>query len=233
MGINREQARPFAPALSSNSKKRAVIIGSGFGGLALGIRLQSLGFNTTLVEKLDGPGGRAAVHRAHGFTFDMGPTVITVPHFIEELFSLEVGRSNLDGSDFPADTLTPGSRITHGISGGPNTTRYVTLVPILPFYRIYFSDGTWFDYDGDPASTREQIRRLAPEDLAGYERFHTDAQAIFERGFLQLGYTYFADVPKMLRVLPDLLKLDAVRTLFSFTGKYFSSEKLRRSPFTE
>jgi len=228
MDGNMAQRARSGPASQANGKKRAVIIGSGFGGLSLGIRLQSLGFDTTIVEKLSGPGGRAFVHRAQGFTFDMGPTVITVPHFIEELFSLEVGQPNLDGPDFPADSLSPNSRITHGISGGPNTSRYVTIVPILPFYRIYFSDGTWFDYDGDPVHTREQIQRLAPQDLAGYERFHTAAQAIFERGFLQLGYTYFKDVSSMLRVLPDLLKLDAVRTLFSFTGKYFTSEKLRR-----
>ena len=211
---------------------RAVIIGSGFGGLSLGIRLQSLGFSTTILEKLDAPGGRAYVRKAQGFTFDMGPTVITVPHFIEELFSLEVGQSNLDEPDFPAAILgdddAQSVRIKTGISGGPNTSKYVTLVPILPFYRIYFDDGTYFDYDGDPTHTREQIQKLAPSDLDGYERFHADAKAIFERGFLQLGYTYFKDVPSMLRVVPDLFKLDAVRGLFGFVSKYFKSDKLRQ-----
>jgi phytoene desaturase len=208
--------------------KKALIIGSGFGGLSLGIRLQSLGFSTTILEKLDAAGGRAYVRKAQGFTFDMGPTVITVPHFIEELFSLQVGQSNLDEPDFPAAILGDDKRIKTGISGGPNTSKYVTLVPILPFYRIYFEDSTYFDYDGDPAHTREQIQKLAPDDLDGYERFHTDAKAIFERGFLQLGYTYFKDVPSMLRVVPDLFKLDAVRALFSFTRKYFKSDKLRQ-----
>ena len=74
-------------------QRKAIIIGSGIGGLSLGIRLQSLGFDTIILEKLDGPGGRAYVRREAGFTFDMGPTVITVPHFIEELFCLERGRS--------------------------------------------------------------------------------------------------------------------------------------------
>ncbi|MFO7169364.1 MAG: phytoene desaturase family protein [Chloroflexota bacterium] len=207
---------------------RAIIIGAGFGGLALGIRLQSLGFDTTIVEKLDGPGGRAYVRRVDGFTFDMGPTVITVPHFIEELFALERGRPNLDGPDFPPEVLRPEARVTSGVSGGPATSRYVTIVPVLPFYRIYFDDGTTFDYDGDPDHTRAQIRALAPEDLEGYERFHAAAKAIFERGFLELGYTYFGDLPTMLRVVPDLLRLDAVRPLFSFTGRYFTSPKLRQ-----
>lgn len=210
------------------ANRSAIIIGSGFGGLSLGIRLQSLGFDTTILEKLDAPGGRAYVRRAQGFTFDMGPTVITVPHLLEELFSLERGQPHLDGQDFPASIFGAGKRANGGVSGGPNTSRHVTLVPILPFYRIYFEDGTYFDYDGDPAHTREQIAALAPADLAGYERFHADAKAIFEQGFLKLGYTYFKDLPALLTVAPALLRLDAVRSLFSFTSKYFTSDKLRQ-----
>ncbi|MGL4610034.1 MAG: phytoene desaturase family protein [Trueperaceae bacterium] len=208
--------------------KKAVVIGSGIGGLSLGIRLQSLGFDTTILEKLDAPGGRAYVRKAQGFTFDMGPTVITVPHFIEELFSLERGKSNLNEPDYPAHVLGEDKRIKSGVSGGPNTSKYVKIVPILPFYRIYFDDGTFFDYDGDPVNTREQIQQLAPEDLDGYERFHQDAKAIFERGFLELGYTYFGDMGSMFKVLPDLLKLDAVRTLFSFAKKYFKNPKMQQ-----
>ncbi|AGY58081.1 15-cis-phytoene desaturase CrtI [Gloeobacter kilaueensis] len=209
-------------------RKKAIIVGSGIGGLALGIRLQSLGFETTIFEKLDGPGGRAYVRRAAGFTFDMGPTVITVPHFIEELFALERDRPALDAPDFPASVLAENSRIRSGVSGGPATSRYVKIIPILPFYRIYFEDGAYFDYDGDPEHTREQIRALAPDDLEGYERFHRDARAIFQRGFLELGFTYFRDIPSMLRIAPDLVKLDAVRPLFSFVKRYFKSDKLRQ-----
>lgn len=207
--------------------RRAVVIGSGIGGLAMGIRLQSLGFSTTIVEKLPTPGGRALVRQQDGFTFDMGPTVLTVPHFIEELFALERGEAALDQPDFPQTVLT-GERAKAGVSGGPETTRYVKLVPILPFYRIYFDDGTFFDYDGDPTNTRVQIARLAPEDLEGYEKFQSAAEAIFKRGFLELGYTHFGDLTSMLRVVPDLLKLDAVRPLFSFVSRYFKSDKMRQ-----
>ncbi len=210
------------------SGKRAIIIGAGFGGLSLGIRLQSLGFDTTILEKLDGPGGRAYTRRVDGFTFDMGPTVITVPHLIEELFAVERGQPNLAGLDFPPAVLGPGARVRSGSSAGPATARYVDLMPILPFYRIYFDDGTYFDYDGDPEHTREQIRALAPEDLAGYERFHEAAGAIFARGFLELGYTYFGDMRQMFTVVPDLLKLDAVRTLFGFVKKYFTNPKMQQ-----
>lgn len=211
------------------SRKQAIVIGAGIGGLSLGIRLQSLGFDTTIVEKLDAPGGRAYVRRADGFVFDMGPTVITVPHFIEELFALERDRPNLTAPDFPAEIVDETKRIKTGISSGPHTSRYVQIVPILPFYRIYFDDGSFFDYDGDPDHTREQIQQLGePGDLEGYQRFHDDARAIFERGFLELGYTHFGDVGTMLKVAPDLLRLDAVRNLFSFSSKYFKSDKLRQ-----
>ena len=179
-------------------RKKAVIIGSGIGGLSLGIRLQSLGFDTTMVEALDKPGGRAYVRNQDGFVFDMGPTVLTVPHFIEELFAMERDQPWLDETDFPEEILPKTEhatelRIREGISGGPHTSKYVTIKPILPFYRIYFDDGTYFDYDGDPESTRSQIAAIHEPDLEGYERFHRDARAIFERGFLELGYTYFGD----------------------------------------
>ena len=208
--------------------KSAIVIGSGFGGIALALRLQSLGLDTTIVEKLDKPGGRAYVLEAEGFKFDMGPTVITVPHFIEELFSLERGKTDLDLDDFPNHLLEDNVRIKKGISGGPNTSKYCEIVPILPFYRIYFDDGTYFDYDGDPVNTRKQIAEIEPRDLEGYERFHDAAEKIFQRGFLELGYTYFSDIPSMLKVAPALFKLDAVRSLFSFTSKYFTSPKLRQ-----
>ena len=204
------------------SHNTAIIIGAGFGGLSLGIRLQSLGFNTTILEKLDAPGGRAYVKKVKGFIFDMGPTVITVPHFIEELFALERSQDNLDKPDFPEGILLNGN------SKKTSTKKYAEIVPIKPFYRIYFHDKTYFDYDGDPVNTRRQIKEIDEEDLEGYERFHRDAEAIFKRGFLELGYTFFGSAKEVFKVLPDLLKLDAVRSLFSFTSKYFKSDKLRQ-----
>jgi phytoene desaturase len=209
-------------------RKTAIVIGSGIGGIACAMRLQSLGFDTRLLEKLDAPGGRAYVRRAEGFTFDMGPTVLTVPHFIEELFSLERDHAMLGEPDFPHEVLGDDKRITSGISGGPNTSRYLDIIPILPFYRIYFDDNTFFDYDADPANVRRQIMALAPEDMEGYERFHEAARAIFNRGFLELGYTYFGNVGQMLGVVPDLLKLGAVQPLFSLIKKYFKSDKMRQ-----
>ncbi len=210
------------------NRKKAIVIGAGIGGISCAMRLQSLGFDTQIVEALDAPGGRAYVRRVDGFTFDMGPTVLTVPHFIEELFSLERDHAMLGEPDFPAHVLDENNRVREGNSGGPNTSKYLDVMPILPFYRIYFDDGSFFDYDGDPVSTREQIKRLAPEDLEGYEAFHEQARAIFKRGFLELGYTYFGSLGSMLGVVPDLLKLGAVQPLFSLISKYFKSDKMRQ-----
>ena len=214
MSINETKSEEF--------HNTALIIGSGVGGLSLGIRLQSLGFKTTILEKLDGPGGRAYTKKIKGFVFDMGPTVITVPFFIEELFSLEIGKDNLNLPDFSSESLK--SKNIENTS----TRKYVEIIPIKPFYRIYFHDKTYFDYDGDPENTRRQIKDIEASDLEGYEKFHRDAEAIFKRGFLELGYTFFNSASEMFKVLPDLLKLDAVRSLFSFTSKYFKSEKLRQ-----
>ena len=214
-------------AASPSPRPTALVIGAGVGGISMALRLQAMGFQTTLLEAQDQPGGRAMVRRVDGYTFDMGPTVVTVPHFIEELFALEPGRDGLDQPDFP-DEVRNAPRALEGTSHGPCTGKYVTLRPILPFYRIYFDDGTYFDYDGDPERTRAQVAAIHPPDLAGYERFHEDARAIFERGFLELGYTCFTSVSSMLAVVPDLFKLDAVRNLFSFASRYFESDKLRQ-----
>ena len=177
MSINETKSEEF--------HNTALIIGSGVGGLSLGIRLQSLGFKTTILEKLDGPGGRAYTKKIKGFIFDMGPTVITVPFFIEELFSLEIGKDNLNLPDFSSESLK--SKNIENTS----TRKYVEIIPIKPFYRIYFHDKTYFDYDGDPENTRRQIKDIEASDLEGYEKFHRDAEAIFKRGFLELGYTFF------------------------------------------
>lgn len=214
--------------MQNENGRKVAVIGAGFGGLAAAIRLQSAGFDTVLFDRLPVAGGRGTVRRVDGFTFDMGPTVLTVPHFIEELFACQPGAPQITGPDFPQAVRDPSARVTQGISGGPETSKYVQIIPIHPFYRIYFDDGTWFDYDGDPAHTRTQIKRLAPEDLDGYDRFHEKAKAIFERGFLELGYTYFESPLDMLRVVPDLFRLDAVRPLFSLVASCFSNPKMRQ-----
>jgi phytoene desaturase len=119
--------------------RRAVVIGSGFGGLAAAVRLLAKGWAVTVLERRDAPGGRAYVYRDAGFVFDGGPTVITAPWLFEELWTL-AGRRLADD---------------------------VTLVPVSPFYRLRFDDGTRFDYTGDAERMRAEIAKLSPADVAG------------------------------------------------------------------
>ncbi|MBQ0930314.1 phytoene desaturase [Ideonella sp. 4Y16] len=177
----------------------AVVIGSGFGGLAAAVRLVARGWRVTVVEQLDAPGGRAYVHRQDGFTFDAGPTVITAPFLLEELWAL------------------CGKRLSDDID----------LRPVAPFYRIRFDDGTLFDYSGDPEAMRREVARLAPGDVAGYERYLAASKAIFKVGFEQLGHVPFESPTDMLKVAPDLLRLQGWRSVWGLASRHVRDPRLR------
>jgi phytoene desaturase len=178
---------------------RIVVIGSGFGGLAAAIRLQQQGHQVTIVEKRDKPGGRAYVYEQDGFTFDGGPTIITAPWLIHELFE----------------------------RSGKRTEDYVRLVRIDPFYNIRFEDGSVFRYTGDRAEVIEQIRSFSPADVPGYLRFADAAEAIFAAGMALID-TPFDRVTDMLRVAPDLVRLRADRSVASFVARYLTDRRLRQ-----
>jgi len=190
---------PHPTAQPSANKPHAVVIGSGFGGLAAAVRLGARGYRVTVLEKLDAPGGRACVHRQDGFTFDAGPTVITAPFLFEELWAL-CGRRMADDID---------------------------LRPVAPYYRIRFDDGESFDYSGDASAMRAEVARFAPDDVAGYERFLKASEAIFKVGFEQLGDQPFDSWTDMARVLPALLKLEGYRTVYSLACKHVRDARLR------
>jgi len=183
------------------TRGRAAVIGSGFGGLAAAIRLQSMGFETVCYEGRDQPGGRAYVYRDAGFTFDAGPTVITAPHCIEELFELS-GRSMQD---------------------------YVELMPVDPMYRLRWMDGTSFDYVSDEPRLIEQIRRFEPADVEGYRRFAEYSKRVFHKGYEELGAVPFLNFRDMLRVAPDLMKLRADRSVHGAVSRFLKNEHLRQA----
>jgi len=177
----------------------AVVIGSGFGGLAAAVRLGARGYRVTVLEQHEQLGGRAMVHRQDGYTFDAGPTVITAPFLLEELWTL-AGRRMADD---------------------------VTLQPVAPFYRIRFDDGSHFDYSGDAAAMRAEVARINPEDVAGYEAFLQASEAIFKVGFEQLGHVPFDKVTDMLRVAPALVRLQGWRTVYGLACRHVRHPKLR------
>src|SRR5215475_6218767 len=188
-----------ARAVRADRRPHAVVIGSGFGGLAAAVRLGAKGYRVTVFEKLDAPGGRAYVYRQDGFTFDGGPTIITAPFLFEELWRL-CGRRLADD---------------------------VTLTPVSPFYRIRFHDGAMFDCSGDPDVMRAQIARLAPDDVDGYERFLKASEAIFRVGFEELGDVPFDSWTDMARIVPAMLRLRSYRTVYDFVASFVRDERLR------
>jgi len=177
------------------------IIGAGFGGLALAIRLRSAGVPTGLFEKRDKPGGRAYVYEEEGFVFDAGPTVITAPNALEELFALS-GRRMAD---------------------------YAELLPVEPWYRLSWESGFALDYGGDSERVAAQIALRNPADVEGYRRFLAFSQAVFEHGYRRLGHVPFPDWWSMARVLPDLARLESYRSVYAIVSRYFQDPELRQA----
>ncbi len=176
-----------------------MVIGSGFGGLAAAIRLGARGYRVTVLERLGAPGGRASVHRQDGFTFDAGPTIVTAPFLLEELWQL-CGRTLADDVD---------------------------LRPVSPFYRIRFADGATFDYTGDPAAMRAEIARFSPSDVAGYERFMRASEAIYRVGFEQLGHVPFSKWTDMARIVPAMVRLGSYRSVHAMVARHVGDPRLR------
>jgi len=181
--------------------KKVAVIGAGFGGLALAIRLQSAGIQTTVIEARDKPGGRAYYWERDGFTFDAGPTVITDPPCLKELWALT-------GHDISED---------------------VELLPVKPFYRLNWADGTNFDYTNEEAVLNAEIAKLSPRDVAGYADFLKFSAGVFEEGYVKLGSVPFLDFASMIKSAPPLIRYQAWRSVYSIVSSYIQNEKLREA----
>ncbi len=193
-------AEPTASPSNLGVGQQAVVIGSGFGGLASAIRLQARGYQVTLLEMRDAPGGRAYVYRDKGFTYDAGPTIITAPFLIDELFEL----------------------------AGKKTEDYVKIVPVSPFYRIVFHDGKQFDYTGDEDHIISEIKRFNPDDVPGYLKFVDKSRAVFDRAFTDLADRPFTHFTDMLKVAPDLIKLRSDQNVYQLISHYIKDDYLRQ-----
>ena len=178
---------------------KVIVIGSGFGGLTAAIRLQAKGYDVEIVEKRDKPGGRAYVYEQDGFTFDGGPTIITAPWLIHELFEL----------------------------AGKRTEDYLTMVKLNPYYNVRFEDGTVFHYNGEHDDVVREIRKFNPDDVKGYERFFGKTHAIFKAGFdlIDQPFTHLSD---MMRVLPELVRLRANDSVATLVNRHIKDYRLRQ-----
>ncbi|HXG99869.1 MAG TPA: phytoene desaturase [Sphingomicrobium sp.] len=181
--------------------KSAIVIGSGFGGLALAIRLQSAGVQTIIVEARDKPGGRAYYWERDGHMFDGGPTVITDPDCLKRLWQIS-------GQDIAED---------------------VELVPVTPFYALDWPDGTRFNYTNDDTDLFASIAALNPADVEGYKRFLAYSAGVFEEGYVKLGTKAFESFGDMLKAAPALAKYQAWRSVYSIVAKFVTDEHLRQA----
>jgi phytoene desaturase len=185
--------------LTQNIMPHAVIIGAGLGGLAAAIRLGARGYRVTVLERLPTPGGRARVFKQDGFTFDAGPTIITAPFVLEELWQCT-------GRNFHDD---------------------VKLKQLDPFYVIRFDDGDTFTCQADVQAMLREVARISPDDVAGYKRFMLESEQIYRIGFEKLGHVPFSTFGKMVEIAPYLLKLKSWNSVHSHVAKHVKHPKLR------
>ncbi|MBE2254682.1 MAG: phytoene desaturase [Ignavibacteria bacterium] len=178
---------------------KTAVIGSGFGGLATAVRLQLKGFDVTLFEKRNKPGGRAYVYEIDGFKFDGGPTVITAPWLFNEIFE----------------------------SAEKNPDDYYKLIPVDPFYKIFFSDGTTFNYNSDINNIINEIKKFNPDDVEGYLKFIDTTKDIFETGFKLIDKPFHKPV-EMAKILPELIRLRSDKSVYKYVSKYIKNDKLRQ-----
>jgi phytoene desaturase len=178
----------------------SIVIGSGFGGIAAALRLKAKGHKVTLIEKHSDLGGRARVFKKNGFTYDGGPTVITAPYLINELFEL-----------FKKDPRD-----------------YIKLSPLKVWYQFVFEDNSKFNYSGDEVEMKKQIEKINKKDVVGYEKLVNFTKKIFDKGFTELADVPFDKPFVMMRQLPALLKLKSYKSVYSLVSSYIKNEKLRR-----
>ncbi|MDZ7291806.1 MAG: phytoene desaturase family protein [candidate division KSB1 bacterium] len=178
--------------------KKVILIGSGFGGLAEAIRLQARGFEVTILEKNFMIGGHAYQFKKNGYTFDMGPSLITAPDIVQSVFR----------------------------AAGRDMHDYLDLVKLDPYYRIYFHDGTHLDYSGDTEAMKTQMAAFNARDAQNYDRFMQDCRGIYDAVITDgLGGTPFVKLKTLLNFIPRALKLKAVYPAQYFVTRYFEDPR--------
>jgi phytoene desaturase len=189
-------------------KKRIVVIGSGFGGLSVAIRLQAAGFQVTIIEKRDQVGGCASQIEDTGYTFDTGPSLITAPSLFKELFEI----------------------------AGRNFDSYVTLIPLDPFYRVFFENPdpdigkkfTQVDYTGNPEQMKNELEKLEVGSGKNYDAYFKKIGKIYEVAYKKLGAKPFLTFGDFVSLLPDMFRLDAMRSVSSNAKSFFKTDLLQR-----
>lgn len=181
--------------------KKAVVIGAGYGGIAASLRLRAKGYDVEVIDQCSAIGGRAQVYQVDGFKYDAGPTVLTAPFLFEELFNLF----------------------------DKNIKDYVDIVPLKTWYQFYFPDGKVFNYGGSLDSTLREIEKFEPRDKQNYLQLLEKSKAIFIIGFEDLADQAFHNFSKMVAVLPELIRLNSVQTVWGLVSSHLKSPYMQQA----
>ena len=176
-----------------------LVVGGGFGGIAAALRCKAMGHNVTIIDKLSKLGGRAQVIERNGYKYDTGPTVITAPFLIEELFNL----FNEKLSD------------------------HLEFKPLDPWYRFHFHDSTTFDYSSTVEETKKEISKFSPEDAESYDNLLKESEKIFDIGFTKLSDQPFTSFWTMIKQIPYLLKLKSYESVSKMVSRHIKNKKIR------
>jgi phytoene desaturase len=185
--------------------KQILVIGAGLGGLSVAIRLARQGRRVTVLEKNERIGGKMNVWVDKGYTFDTGPTLLTMPFVVEDLFA----------------------------SVGKRLEDHLELVRVDPICRYFFPDGVRLEAFSDNGRMEEEIRRISPPDVVHFRRFMEHAEGIYRAAagpFLFTGLTSLGPrgILKNLKNLASVFRIDPFRTLNSAVTSYFDDPHLRQ-----
>ncbi|HET8912014.1 MAG TPA: phytoene desaturase family protein, partial [Ktedonobacteraceae bacterium] len=136
----------------SQYKKQVIVIGAGIGGLSAAVHLAARGYDVRVIERHERVGGKLNRIERQGFTFDTGPSLITMPYVFEALFRL-AGRKLED---------------------------YLQLVPLDPTCRYVYRDGTVINAWRDRQRMADEFSKLTPHDGAAFSDFLAYAGQIYE-----------------------------------------------------
>ncbi|MDA0169508.1 phytoene desaturase family protein [Solirubrobacter taibaiensis] len=187
---------------SLKQRSRAVVIGSGLGGLAVALRLQGQGYDVTVLEQQPAPGGRAARLRSDGFTWDSGPSLITMPWVLEEAFA----------------------------AGGLDLHSEVTLRRLDPLYRLRWAgEERALDFFSDADALRSEIARFDERDARALDGFLAALKPIYEEGLLAAGQRAFPSARSFAGLVPSMVRLRAVMPLHAFVSRHFRHPRVREA----
>jgi phytoene desaturase len=181
---------------------RAVVVGAGLGGLGVALRLQGQGHEVVVLEQRERPGGRAYQLRDQGFTWDMGPSLVTMPWVLEETFA----------------------------AGGLDLHREVDLVRLDPFYRIFWDgERDHLDFVAEPERMKAEIAKFSPADAAAYDGFMAALRPIYEDGILAAGRRPFLRARDLAAFTPKMVGLGAALPLHALVARHFRHPRVREA----